>query len=188
MSNKLRNKSARVSFFAFQDMITAVTGVLMVVMMMLTLDLTEQATSPQAAARASLQQQVEQARRELATRTETLAQLQLRLNTTMNHIFVIPEEDRSGKEVVLLVLSATDGWVARMGDNNPTQVSLGNNVRSTIRQILDGFNPAHDRLVFYVRPSGISRFEDFRNMATNSGFSIGYDTADENRQYLLAPP
>lgn len=188
MSNKLRNKSARVSFFAFQDMITAVTGVLMVVMIMLSLDLSKQATSPQGAARTRLRQQVEQAQRELATNTATLAQLQLHMNTTMNHLFVIPEDDRSGKAVVLLVLSATDAWVARMGDGNPTRVALANNDRATIRQVLAGFDPARDRLVFYVRPSGIEQFEAFRKLAINNGFSYGFDTAEENRQYLLGHP
>ena len=39
MASRLRNKTARVSFFAFQDMITTVTGVLMIVMLLLTLEL-----------------------------------------------------------------------------------------------------------------------------------------------------
>ena len=105
----------------------------------------------------------------------------------MNHVFVIPEQDRSGKEVVLVVLSATDGWVARLGENNPTQF-LVNNGRTAFKQVLDGFDPGHDRLVFYVRPSGIGHFEVCRDLAKKRGFSFGYDAAEENRQYLLAPP
>lgn len=187
MSNKLRNKTARVSFFAFQDMITAVTGVLMVVMLILSLDLTRQAASPEAAARTNLRKLVEAAHQQLQTNQETFAQLPIRLNGAMNHVFVIPEQDRSGKEVVLVVLSATDGWVDRLGENSPTQF-LVNNGRTTFNQILDGFTPGHDRLVFYVRPSGIGHFEKCREMAEKRHFSIGYDAAEENRQYLLTQP
>jgi len=40
MANKLRQSSARVSFFAFQDMITTVTGVLIIVMLLLSVEAT----------------------------------------------------------------------------------------------------------------------------------------------------
>jgi len=187
MANKLRNKTARVSFFAFQDMITAVTGVLMVVMLMLSLDLTRQASSPGAVNRTNLRQAVEQARDQLESRQETLAQIKLQLTAQMNRLFVIPEQDRSGKEVVLVVLSATNGSVTHLGQNQPLEFQVVGG-HTGFKQVLETCNPAHDRLVFYVRPSGIAHFEVCRDLAKKRGFSIGYDAAEENRQYVLASP
>ena len=144
MANKFRNKTARVSFFAFQDMITAVTGVLMVVMIMLSLDMTRQAASPSVVAQTNLRQQVDQVRRQLETNQETLAQLQIKLNARMNRVFVIPEQDVSGKQVVLIVLSATNGVVVRAGQDNPTEFKVANG-RTTFNQVLQTCDPARDR-------------------------------------------
>jgi hypothetical protein len=187
MANKLRNKTARVSFFAFQDMITAVTGVLMVVMLMLSLDLTRQASSSSAVARTQVRRAVEQARQQLETRQTTLEQLQLQLSARTNRLFVIPEPDRSGKEVVLVVLSATNGWVSRLGPNPPREFTVDHG-RTSFKQVLDTCNPVTDRLVFYVRPSGVGHFEVCRELARRRNFSLGYDAAEEDLQYLLTSP
>ena len=187
MANKLRAKTARVSFFAFQDMITAVTGVLMVVMLGLSLDLTQQASSTSAVSRTNIRRQMEQARQQLEAHVDTLNQLQIKLNALMNRVFVIPEQDLSGKDVVLVVLSANNGLVTRAGQSNPVEFKVING-RTSFKQVLDSCDPQRDRLVFYVRPSGIDHFKFCRNLAKQRSYSIGYDTADEDRQYLLAPP
>ena len=46
MANKLRTSSGRISFFAFQDMITTVTGVLLLITLLLTFYLNEPAVQP----------------------------------------------------------------------------------------------------------------------------------------------
>ncbi len=160
MANKLRNKTARVSFFSFQDMITTVTGVLMVVMMRLSLDMTRQASSPAAVSQASLRRTVEQARQQLATHQDTLAQLQIKLGEGANRVFVIPEPDPSGKNVVLVVIfEATNGYFARLGQTDVTEFKVENG-RTSFKQVLDACDINRDRLVFYVRPSGINHFRN----------------------------
>ncbi len=187
MANKLRNKTARVSFFAFQDMITTVTGVLMIVMLMLSLDVTQQASSASAIAQTSLRNEVEQARQQLAANTETLRERQTELSALKNRVFMIPERDQSGKEPVLVVLSATNGWVTRLGQTNRLEFKV-NNGRTSFKQVMETLDAQRDRLVFYVRPSGISHFEICRDLAKKRAFNIGYDAADEDTQYLLASP
>ena len=51
MANKLRSSSAKVSFFAFLDMITTVTGVLLLITLLLTFYLKDPQASPAEAAR-----------------------------------------------------------------------------------------------------------------------------------------
>lgn len=187
MANKLRNKSARVSFFAFQDMITTVTGVLMIMMLMLSLDLTREVASASAAKPTNLQHDVEQARQRLDANVETLRERRVELSAMTNRVFVIPERDQSGKEPVLIVLSATNGWVTWLGQTNRIEFKV-NNGRTTFKDVMGTLDAQRDRLVFYVRPSGISHFEVCRDLAKRRGFDIGYDAADEDRHYVLAIP
>ena len=62
MPSKLRNKKARVSFFAFQDMITTVTGVLILIMLLLSLGVSQSAFTESATARDQLREKLEAAR------------------------------------------------------------------------------------------------------------------------------
>src|SRR4051794_9813866 len=104
MANRLRNKTAKVSFFAFQDMITTVTGVLMIIMLMLSVDVTRIASTPSEAGRIHLREELEQAQTQLAANAEALRQRQAELIALTNRVFVIHDTDRSGKQPVLVVL------------------------------------------------------------------------------------
>src|SRR5271163_4598476 len=115
MANRLRSSSAKISFFAFLDMITTVTGVLLLITLLLTLYLNEPQASPAEAARNTVRHQLEQARAKLAANEAELRQRQLQTAALTNRVFVIPEPDRSGKQPVLVVLSATNGWCTRLG-------------------------------------------------------------------------
>jgi hypothetical protein len=187
MANKLRSSSARVSFFAFLDMITTVTGVLLLVTLLLTLYLNEPQSAEAVSSRGAVREQLEQARAKLEA---NLAELQRREQEAMsltNHVFVIPEADRSGKQPVLVVLSATNGWCTRWGQTNSVEFIARPDNADYLR-LLDSWDKNRQRLVFYIRPSGIALFETCRRLASNRGFSIGYDAAQEERQYLLGTP
>jgi hypothetical protein len=184
MPSKLRNKKARVSFFAFQDMITTVTGVLILVMLLLSLRVTQSAFSNSATTRNQLREQVEQARRELAEKTEALGQRQSELSALSNRVFVIPDLDSSGKQPVLVVVSATNGWCSRLGQTNRTQFRI-NKGGLEFKALLNTWDARRDRLVFYVRPSGIAHFLDCLELAKQGGFDRGYDVAEEEGQYVL---
>jgi len=184
MASKLRKKTARVSFFAFQDMITTVTGVLMIVMLMLSIDVTRIASTPSEAARSNLRKELEEARARLDASAQELQQRQSELLSLTNRVFVLHERDRSGKQPVLVVLSATNGYCARPGQTNRTEFRIRNG-KPDFRPIAAECNASRDRLVFYVRPSGIEGFKECRKWARNGGYTIGYDVALEDRQYDL---
>lgn len=178
MPSKLRSGKARVSFFAFQDMITTVTGVLLLITLMLTLYLNAQ---PEEAAPAeSLRDKLERAKQELATHNEVLQSLRLQQLALTNKVFVVAEPDRSGREPVLVVLAATNGTISTLGSTNETEFSHGG-----FGNVLKQWDAARERIVFYVRPSAIAHFEECRRLAVDRSFSVGYDAAEENRQYVL---
>ena len=188
MASRLRQSSARVSFFAFQDMITTVTGVMMIIMLLLSLEVGQRAA--QAAAREAERPSVEQlaqARRQLALGIETLRQRQSELNALSNRIFVVREEDRSGRRPVLVALSATRACCSRLGQTNLVEFPFGTS-DGAFRRLLEQFDPRTERLVFYVRPSGIAAFDACRALAETRGFTLGYDAAAEEKEYVLTAP
>lgn len=160
MPNKLRSTSGRVSFFAFLDMITAVTGVLVLITLLMTLYLNK---PPSAAANeaSDMQRQIAQAKSKLDA---TLAELRRRTEQSAaltNRVFVVPERDPSGLKPVLIVLSATNGLWSRPGQTTavPFAVRADN---ADFRLALDGWDATRDRLVFYIRPSAIANFRNLR--------------------------
>jgi len=187
MASRLRNKTARVSFFAFQDMITTVTGVLMIVMLLLALDIGRRTSSPNASAQAAVKEQLRQAEERLALNLETLRRRQGELNARSNRVFVIPDTDRSGKQPVLVVVSGAGGACSRLGQTNLTEFSGGAR-RTDFAKLLNRWNASQDRVVFYVRPSGVDHYKKCRELAKERGFTVGSDTAEEDKQYVLAAP
>jgi len=187
MANRLRTSSGRISFFAFQDMITTVTGVLLLITLLLTFYLNEPQSSPDESARNAVRDQLEKARATLAANLAELRQQQLQAMALTNRIFVVPEADSSGKQPVLVVLSATNGWCNRLGQTNSVEF-LERSDNADFRRLLDSWDPARQRLVFYIRPSGIIQFEACRQLAVERDFNVGYDAAEEDRQYVLAMP
>lgn len=187
MASRLRNKSAKVSLFAFQDMITTVTGVLIGVMLMLSIDVTRQTSRASESARDDARTELEQARKQLASSAQTLRQRQAELNALTRRVFVLPDTDRSGKQPVLVVLSQTNGWCSRLGQTNVVEFK-GDARHTEFDKLLRTLNPQRERIVFYVRPSGIAHFETCSRLARQRSFSIGSDAAEEEAEYQLAAP
>jgi hypothetical protein len=186
MANKLRNTSAKISFFAFLDMITTVTGVLLLITLLLTFSLKPKA-SPAGAALDKVRDQLQQARATLEASMAELRQRQLQAATLTNRVFVVPEADRSGKEPVLVVLSATNGFCTRLGQTNAVEF-LARSDGADFGRMLDSWDPRKERLVFYIRPSAVLHFRACQQLAVNRSFDIGYDAAEEDLQYILATP
>jgi hypothetical protein len=185
MPNRLRSSSARVSFFAFQDMITTVTGVLLLITLLLTLYLNTPPVLPAEQIRNAMRDQLEQARATLEANLAQLRQCQLQAAALTNR--VVPKADPSGKVPLLIALSATNGLCCRPGQTNPVEF-LRRPDNADFLRMLDSWDPRNVRLVFYIRPSGILHFRACEPLATNRLFSVGSDAAEEDMQYLLAAP
>jgi hypothetical protein len=178
MPSKLRSGKARVSFFAFQDMITTVTGVLLLITLLLTLYLNARPDVPEPGE--SIRDKLAKAQAQLTARTAELEQRRLQQMAMTNKIFVVAEADRSGKKPVLVVLSATNGVCSSLDSTNTVEFPNG-----SFGDILNRWNSTAQRIVFYIRPTGIAHFDACRRLALSRSFSIGYDAAEEGRQYVL---
>src|SRR5580700_7444251 len=149
MPNRLRSTSGKVSFFAFLDMITTVTGVLLLITLLLTLYLNIPPTTLAEQIRNTTREQVEQARAELEAKLAQLRQRQLQAANLTNRVFVVPDADHSGKEPILIVLSATNGLCTRLGQTNSVAFEQRAD-NADFARMLDGWSPQSDRLVFYI--------------------------------------
>jgi hypothetical protein len=187
MANRLRTSSGRISFFAFQDMITTVTGVLLLITLLLTFYLNEPQAAPAATAGEVSREQLDAAQKKLQANVDALRRLRLQAMELTNRVFVIPEPDQSGKQPVLVVLSATNGWYNRLGQTNAVEFEERAD-NADFRRLLDSWDPERQRLVFYIRPSGVIHFLACRQLAAERSFHYGYDVAEESKQYLLATP
>jgi hypothetical protein len=187
MANRLRSTSGRVSFFAFLDMITTVTGVLLLITLLLTLYLNIPPATADEHIRNTMREQVQQARAELEAKLAQLRQRQLQAANLTNRVFVVPDADHSGKEPVLIVLSATNGLCTRLGQTNAVEF-LARSDNADFERMLDSWDPHKDRLVFYIRPSAVAQFRACEPLAASRSFDIGYDAAEEDLQYVLATP
>jgi hypothetical protein len=187
MANRLRTTSGRVSFFAFLDMITTVTGVLLLITLLLTLYLNIPPATAEEQVRNTMREQVQQARAELEAKLAQLRQRQLQAANLTNRVFVVPDADRSGKEPVLIVLSATNGLCTRLGQTNAVEF-LARSDNADFERMLDSWDPRKERLVFYIRPSAVVHFRACEPLAASRSFDIGYDAAEEDLQYVLATP
>jgi hypothetical protein len=187
MANRLRSSSARVSFFAFQDMITTVTGVLLLITLLLTLYLNNPPVLPAEQIRNTMREEVRQARAKLEAGLAALSPLQAQTAALTNRVFVVPEADRSGKRPVLIVLSATNGLCTRLGQTNVVEF-LARSDNADFNRMLDSWDARTERLVFYIRPSAVLHFRTCEQLAASRSFSIGFDAAQEDMQYVLATP
>jgi hypothetical protein len=187
MANRLRSTSGRVSFFAFLDMITTVTGVLLLITLLLTLYLNNPPASADEQVRDAMRQQLQQARAEMEAKMAQLRQRQLQAATLTNRVFVVPDADPAGKQPVLIVLSATNGLCTRLGQTNAVEF-LARSDNADFERMLDGWDPLRQRLVFYIRPSAVVHFKACEPLAASRSFEIGFDAAEEDLQYVLATP
>ncbi|HEY3863830.1 MAG TPA: hypothetical protein VGO59_18290 [Verrucomicrobiae bacterium] len=187
MPSKLRRTTGRVSFLAFLDMITTVTGVLLLITLMLTLYLNNPPPIAAQLSRDAMRKEVEQARARLEADLAALRERQAQAANLTNRVFVVPEADPTGKQPVLIVLSATNGLCSRPGQTNAVEF-LARPDHADFDRMLDSWDPARDRLVFYIRPSAVLQFRAVEPLAANRAFSIGYDAAQEDMQYVLASP
>jgi hypothetical protein len=54
--------------------------------------------------------------------------------------------------------------------------------------MLDSWDARTERLVFYIRPSAVLHFRACEPLAVSRSFSIGFDAAAEDMQYVLVTP
>ena len=105
-----------------------------------------------------------------------------------NRLWLVPDLPATSKEPVLLVVGGQESVAERF--NKPaSRVQLGSDDGAgAFRKLLGRCNKLNDYLVFYVRPSGVKRFEEYVEVARKAGFEVGYDAIEEDRQLVFSKP
>ncbi len=85
---------------------------------------------------------------------------------------------------VLIALSAAKGCYTRLNQTNVVEFNASDGATEFVK-LLRTWDAGRQRLVFYVRPSGITQFKKCRDLAKARAFNIGYDAAEEDGQYVL---
>ena len=256
--NRLRQgNNLRISFFAFQDIITSVTGILILVALILSFSLRLEADPEAERGEADLKKQKEtlaalerentrlqqaritassvtapeirvrierlrreeeqarinlarsqtelqaasehaerttnavQLRSEVASLEQNIQELQTRLQnekTNTNRLMIIPSDEalRSQKRPVMIVVNEKTIHLQPLGQQAGMEVQITD--RSSLRDALRRHNSGKEFIVFYFRPSGAKWFDAFRDEARKSGFEVGYDAVEEEKEIVFATP
>lgn len=101
-----------------------------------------------------------------------------------NHIKLIPERAQTSKEAVIVIVSASQLLIQKLG--HPEKKTLrGVNLPEEFGNALKEFSKLNQYLVFFYKPSGTRLFKSINKLASSNGFEIGYDTLPEDADVTL---
>ena len=103
-------------------------------------------------------------------------------------LWLIPEADASGKQPLLVSVSATNLVCERFNRPESRQAFAADAAERQFGEVLRQAHPDRDYFVFYIRPSGIRQFQHYSTLAKQAGFNVGYDAVEEDRQILFSQP
>jgi hypothetical protein len=104
-----------------------------------------------------------------------------------NKIWVIPEASHTSKEPLLAVISDRSVTIERF--NKPeSRTILQQPTESEVIGALKEFSTVDYYVVFYVRPSGIGRFQNLKKSCKKEGYEVGYDAIEEQTEIAFSRP
>lgn len=131
------------------------------------------------------------ARSEMATLDQQVAQQQsklLKLRERDGQLWLIPDESSTTKEPILVTVSGAGVEIEHF-DHPEQRKRLGTFDADTAFKSYLGQSKSLDQyVVFLVRPSGIETFRDLVKSARDSGFEVGFDALEEDRQTHFSTP
>ena len=101
-------------------------------------------------------------------------------------LWLIPDLSQTSKEPLLVTVADRAVRIERF--NKPTDTVLVSraNPEDEFQTALKRYDPLNFYAVFYVKPSGISVFENLREIAKAANFEIGYDALEENTTIVFS--
>jgi len=131
------------------------------------------------------------ARSVMATLDQQVAQQQsklLKLRQRDGQLWLIPDKSSTTKEPILVTVSGS-GVAIEHFDHPEQRKQLGTFDADTAFKSYLGHAKSLDQyVVFLVRPSGIETFRDLVKSARDSGFDVGFDALEEDRQTHFSTP
>jgi hypothetical protein len=131
------------------------------------------------------------ARGDLAKWEKQVANMQsqlLKLRAMEGHLWLIPEQSKTSKEPVIVTVS--DNGVVMERFDKPAQKKEYSkaDAASGLKEYLQGVKPLDQYIVFYLKPSGISLFQNLLTIGREKGFEVGFDALGENQTLDFSPP
>ena len=139
---------------------------------------------------------LEQQRRATVARSEQLKQSAERVkvatarwNARGGSVWLVPPAAKSGKQPALVTIGKDGITLAEFGrPERTTRLPAGADLGS-FREAVSKFAPSRYYLVFYLRPSGITKFRELSAWAKKSGgYDIGFDAISEDLVVQFAEP
>jgi len=138
------------------------------------------------------------ARKETTVRQQTVAlenqipgieEKILKYRAREGELWLIPDRTGNTKEPVLAIVSGKELQIARFNQPDQTEKFSKGGARSGFKSYLGRIKSEKQYVVFLIRPSGIDLFRDLVEVARDSGFEVGFDPLEEDRQiHFTAPP
>jgi hypothetical protein len=130
-------------------------------------------------------------RQQLQSIEQQLAELRPKAthaSANVNVIHIIPDAEarRSPKSPVAIIVSATQLHSERLNGSEVYEAPI--DAANSLQPLLARHSPERDYLIFYFRPSGAKWFEQFRALARQRGFEVGYDAVEEQKELIFSAP
>ena len=124
----------------------------------------------------------------LEPQLEELRQKAIRAKTNVNVVYIVPDAQarQNPKAPVAIIVSGEKLRAQRLNGAEvfETQISSVDSLGTALAR----HNPERDFVVFYFRPSGVKWFEQFRELARQRGFEVGYDAVEEQKEVVFSTP
>jgi len=139
----------------------------------------------------SIARQDAKARNEMENLDQQVAQQQsrlLKLRQRDGQLWLIPDKSDTTKEPILVTVGGAGITIERF-DHPDQRKQLDKSGAGIAFKSFLGESKALDQyVVFLVRPSGIEIFQDLVKSARDTGFDVGYDALEEDRQIHFSTP
>ena len=113
----------------------------------------------------------------------------LRAKSRQGQLWLIPDEKATTKEPILAVVARDGVTLERFDKPESRRILSAANGASEFSRFLAEHNTNNQYVVFYVRPSGVSLFNQLSEQAKGGRFEIGFDALEEaTRIHFTKPP
>jgi hypothetical protein len=112
-----------------------------------------------------------------------------KLHAREGQVWLIPDRSSNPKEPILATVSGSTLSLDRFNHPEQSQHFNKSGARSGLESYLKQAKPQDQYVVFLIRPSGIALFKQLVQTARDSGFEVGFDALEEDREiHFSAPP
>lgn len=112
-----------------------------------------------------------------------------KLHSREGQVWLIPDRTANPKEPLLAIVSGTGLKIDRFNHPELSQEFTKSKSRSGLESYLKDAKSQDQYVVFLIRPSGIALFKQLVQTARDSGFEVGFDALEEDREiHFSAPP